>query len=187
VKVVTKEQLKQCNSQTYLDKNGDSYSYRRDSHKVKQMIEKEREIKQDIHNLLTKEITPIKVTKPQEGENSTNGKANPMSQNHGYSDRYAKRRVADSSKIRKNGRFIKNYIADKESDMRSRSVAAKAQSRSMNNGASSSVSKVVDLKEVRNKEKMKKQARIGVYGTQIDKMFSQTNFSQLSKNYAINV
>ena len=57
----------------------------------------------------------------------------------------------------------------------------------VNSRKSSSNNRVIDLNLIRNKEKQMKQARVGIHGTQFDKMISKTNFSKMTKNYAINV
>ena len=162
---------------------GESYSTRRDTHKVRQILEKSREGRQPE---ILKEITPVKFTRNYNAAKSTNGKTNPMSSNHGYSLQYAKRKNSRRSKIRNNAKYISNDQDKPAFGQRSNSASSKCKN-SVNSRKSSSNNRVIDLNEIRNKEKQMKQARVGIHGTQFDKMISKTNFSKMTKNYAKNV
>lgn len=131
---------------------------------------------------MTRNFTPLKSVKTPTGNSSTNGKSNP-SGGRGYSSTFAKRKKGKDGKAR----FIKQTQESKREDLRAKSVSAKHQSKSMNAGSGNSVSKVTDLKEKRNQEKQKKQARIGQYNPGLTGGLAQTNFSQMSKNYALNI
>ena len=137
-------------------------------------------------NDILKEITPVKFTRNYDAAKSTNGKTNPLANNQGYSTQYAKRKNSRHSKMRNKAKFIAKTQTQEGFSQRSKSVSSKG-GKSAQSGKSNSSNRVVDLKEVRNNVKTKKQARIGIHGTDLDKMIAHTNFSQLSKNYAVNI
>lgn len=177
------KQIKQSSSQAVLDQK-DTYAGRRDHHKVQQMLEKSRE--KSSNPMLVRDITPVKQNKTMDKSKSTGGKTNPMAE--GYFKAYAKRKsVAESKSRAKTGRYIRSHHASKTASSRSKSAVSKNQNKSMNNGSNGSATRVIDLKEIRNKEKQKKQAKIGCFGTQYDRIFSNQNFSQMNRNYGINI
>lgn len=68
---------------------------------------------------------------------------------------------------------------------RNKSVSNKIQWRSASNASSSAASKVINLKELRDKEKQRKQANVDLSEMKHDKIqFSNSNFSNQGKNYA---
>lgn len=160
-----------------INNKGESYSSRRDTHKARKMMEKSRE---DQKNEILKQITPVKFNKNYDAAKSTNGKANPMSSNHGYSCQFEKRKKSRGYKARNKAKFMVNNADHNTFSYRSQSACSKVP-KSTTSRKSSSSNRMVDLKEVRNQEKQKKQARIGIHGTHLDKMISKTNFSKMSK------
>ena len=168
-------------SVNFMNNQSESYTHRRDTHKV-QMLEKNGLINIDNRDGLIKEITPIKDNKISSINNTPNNNSSSSNNKGSYSSNYAKRRAAGDSKS-KNGRFIKAKGEDKcNTEERPRSVASKAQTSSNNSQSCSSSSKVVDLKEKRNKEKQKK---IGLFGTDFSSVFSNANTSQINRNYGL--
>lgn len=110
---------------------------------------------------------------------STNGKTNPFVQN-GYAKQFAKRKMSKEGHRKNMNKYIKSSNTSQGTfEGRSKSVSAK----SMNNESN----QVRDLKETRDQEKYNKQAKIGCFGTSHENIISKSNFSQMSKNYAINV
>lgn len=175
--------IKDANEQAKksISQKKQSYSSRRDTHKVRQMLEKSREAQRQE---ILKEITPVKYTRNYNAAKSTNGKANPMSNNHGYSSQFEKRKKSRASKMRNKAKFIMNKQESNTFYQRSQSISAQTH-KSIHSGSSSQVK---DLNEVRDVEKQKKQARIGIHGTQFDKMITKTNnFSKMNRNYGINI
>lgn len=126
-----------------------------------------------------KSITPIKYSKRDATPKSTGGKANPMAS--GYAGQYQKRKESKG----KHAKFI-NKPTERLAQLRSRSVVPDAKSQTMNS-SSGAYSKVLDLKEIRDKEKKQKQAKLGHYGAQVEKMLANNNFNQMAKNYSNNL
>lgn len=156
--------------------NKETYQNKRDHHKVKQILEKSREV--DRFEIL-RQITPIKSSKNFDDVKSTNGKTNPFVQN-GYAKQFAKRKMSKEGQRKNMNKYIKNSNTSQGTfEGRSKSVSAK----SMNNESD----QVRDLKEARDQEKYNKQTKIGCFGTSHEEIISKSNFSQMNKNYAINV
>lgn len=164
-----------------LNNQSESYVLRRDTHKVK-MLEKNGLVNIDNREGVVKEITPIKDSKVSSINTTPNNNSSSSNNNGSYSSNYAKRKLANDSKS-KNGRFIKAKYDDKwNTEERPRSVASKVHSNSNNSQSCNSSSKVVDLKEKRNKEKQKK---IGLFGSDFSSVFTNGNICQVNRNYGL--
>jgi hypothetical protein len=88
--------------------------------------------------------------------------------------------MSNNGETRNKAKYIKKSNTSQGTfESRSKSVSSK----SMNTGSA----QVRDLKELRDQEKHKRQAKIGCFGTPLEKIIANTNFSQMSKNYAVNV
>ena len=191
---VHQTKLKQSSSQAYLtskNSNADSYSYKRDSYKAKQFMTKndefdDREVTNGMPEQVNLKHQICKKTKTKSSKTKREASAN----NHGYQNhnKYVQSKaIAEiKSKMKVNTRYSRDNDKQFQNNSRAKSLLNKQNSKSMNNPSSSSTSKVIDLKEMRNKEKQKKQARIGLYGGQLNGVFSNANFSNLNKNYSAN-
>jgi hypothetical protein len=172
------EQLHQSNSQTYLNSKSDSYSYKRDSHKVHQI-----QAKNTVGNGVT-------VVRNEEGPSGVRSKVEAKGSKGAYTNKYMQRMMVDEvkAKMRESSRYARGVKKQpSKAESRPKSVSNKLNSKSMNQASTGSMPKVMDLKEMRDKEKHKKQARIGLMGGQMSSMLSNSNFSNMSKNYAANI
>lgn len=83
-----------------------------------------------------------------------------------YSSKFSQNQIADELKAKMRGDNHDRYSRKKNvqpDNIRPKSVSNKLNSKSMNQASGSSIPKVIDLKEIRDKEKVKKQARIGMF------------------------
>lgn len=162
----------------YFNNQSESYTHRRDTHKVRQMMEKNSRGNTEVSEGHAREVTPIKAEKSGSMNLSSYNKSGSSQHNDGYSSNYAKRKAHES---KSKARFIKIDQDEKsKTEDRPRSVVSKLQTKPNANN-NMSTSKVVDLKEKRNIEKQKKQEYMGHYGQEFASIFSNTNSSYLTK------